>query len=52
MLIELTINLDNLKSFGYGFCLALEYEAIENVVLFEEKNWSLTLWKNVETLLK
>lgn len=51
-LIELTISLDNIKFFGYAFCLALQYEDIENITLYEEHNWSLILWRNVEALLK
>ncbi len=51
-LIELTRSLNNLKFFGYAFSLSLQYESIENIAMQEDINYSLILWKNVQTLLK
>lgn len=51
-LVEITRSLKDMKFFSYAFCLALQYNSIENVTVTEDMNWSLVLWKNISTLLK
>lgn len=51
-LVELTRSLYDHKFFGYALALSLQYDSIENVVQSESPSMRLTLWKNVQTLLK
>lgn len=51
-LVELTRSLYDHKFFGYAFALSLQYDSIENIVPSESPSMRLTLWKNVQTLLK
>lgn len=51
-LVELTRSLNDIQFFGYAFALSLQFNSIENVVSSESPNVRLTLWRNVQTLLK
>lgn len=51
-LIDITTSLNDLKFFGDAFSLSLQYETLDNVIAPDDACWSLTLWKNVQTLLK